>query len=63
MAKAGIACGADGLMIEVHPNPAVAVSDGPQSLTLDGFAGVMDRLRPVADAVGRSLPATVNAGV
>ena len=63
MAKAGIACGADGLIIEVHPNPAVAVSDGPQSLTLDGFAGVMDRLRPVADAVGRSLPTTVNAGV
>jgi len=63
MAKAAIACGADGLIIEVHPNPAVAVSDGPQSLTLDGFARVMEHLRPVAEAVGRSLPATVNASV
>jgi len=63
MAKAAIACGADGLMIEVHPNPAVAVSDGPQSLTLDGFARVMEHLRPVAEAVGRSLPALVNASV
>jgi 3-deoxy-7-phosphoheptulonate synthase len=38
MAMAAVACGADGLMIETHPNPPVALSDGPQSLTLDALA-------------------------
>jgi 3-deoxy-7-phosphoheptulonate synthase len=57
---AAIAAGADGVIVEVHPSPADARSDGEQSLTLDGFADLMQRLMPVARAVGRHLP--VNAG-
>jgi 3-deoxy-7-phosphoheptulonate synthase len=55
MALAGAACGADGLMIEVHNNPAVALSDGAQSLYPDQFAALMKALAPVAQAVGREL--------
>ena len=55
MACAGVAAGADGLMIEVHPNPAEAYSDGPQSLKFDNFAKLMGSVRKVAEAVGRSL--------
>jgi 3-deoxy-7-phosphoheptulonate synthase len=55
MACAGVAAGADGLMIEVHPNPAEAYSDGPQSLKFDNFARLMTSVRAVAAAVGRSL--------
>ena len=57
MALAGIAAGADGLMVEVHPNPATAVSDGQQSLTPDEFASLIGRLGGIAAAVGRRLPA------
>lgn len=42
MALAAVACGADGLMMEVHPNPAKALSDGPQSLTPENYRDVMD---------------------
>jgi len=56
MSLAAIAAGADGLMIEVHPNPAAAKSDGPQSLTGPLFADLMERLAPVARAVGRAMP-------
>jgi 3-deoxy-7-phosphoheptulonate synthase len=59
MALAGIAAGADGLLIEVHPNPAVALSDGPQSLTLPLFDQLMKKLDKVAQAVDRSLPKPV----
>ena len=55
MALASVAAGADGLLIEVHPNPAVARSDGPQQLRPDRFASLMKSLAPVAEAVGRSL--------
>jgi 3-deoxy-7-phosphoheptulonate synthase len=55
MAKAGIAAGADGLIIEVHPKPEEALSDGAQSLKPDRFASMMDRLRRVAQAVDRDL--------
>ena len=55
MAKAAVAAGADGLIIEVHPNPEVALSDGPQSLLPKTFAALMKDLRKVATAVGRSL--------
>ncbi len=55
MALAAVAAGADGLMIEVHPNPHEALSDGAQSLTPERFAALMARLRPVAQAVGREL--------
>jgi len=55
MAKAAVACGADGLIIEVHPRPEEALSDGPQSLKPSKFAQLMRELKPVAEAVGRSL--------
>ena len=55
MALAAAACGADGLMVEVHQNPPAALSDGAQSLYPEQFADLMCRLRPVADAVGRRL--------
>lgn len=53
LAKASIAAGADGLMIEVHPCPECALSDGPQSLTFDGFEALADQLRPYAQLEGR----------
>ena len=55
MAKAAVAAGADGLMIEVHPNPEVALSDGPQSLLPKKFTALMKELRAVAKVVGRTL--------
>ena len=55
MALAAAAAGADGLMIEVHPHPEQALCDGPQALTPMGFEQLMQRLAPVAVAVGRSL--------
>ncbi|MBN1526011.1 MAG: 3-deoxy-7-phosphoheptulonate synthase [Candidatus Omnitrophica bacterium] len=54
-AKAAVAAGADGLMIEVHPKPEEAFSDGEQSLVPDRFEVLMNELRPVAKAVGREL--------
>jgi 3-deoxy-7-phosphoheptulonate synthase len=56
VALAAIAAGADGLIIEVHPDPANALSDGKQSLKPEQFAGLMDRSRRLAEAVDRSLP-------
>ena len=53
VAKAAVAAGADGLLIEVHPNPKEALVDGLQSLTLSDFARLMAELRLVAKAVGR----------
>jgi 3-deoxy-7-phosphoheptulonate synthase len=55
MALAALASGADGLMVEVHPNPDEALSDGPQSLTFEQFGELMDELRRVAEALGRRL--------
>ncbi|MDK2808893.1 MAG: 3-deoxy-7-phosphoheptulonate synthase [Clostridiales bacterium] len=46
LAKASVACGADGLMIETHPDPTTALSDGPQSLTFAQFDQLMEELRP-----------------
>ena len=57
MALAGITAGADGLLVEVHPDPASAASDGPQSLTFPQFEQLMAALPAVASAVGRRLPA------
>ena len=56
LARAGVAAGADGLMIEVHPSPDHALSDGAQSLDVAEFGDLMPRLAAVAAAVGRSLP-------
>ncbi len=53
MAKAAVAAGADGLLIEVHPNPEEALVDGLQSLTPSNFAKLMGELRVIAEAVGR----------
>ncbi|MDD5095221.1 MAG: 3-deoxy-7-phosphoheptulonate synthase [Dehalococcoidia bacterium] len=53
MAKAALAAGADGLLIEVHPNPAEALVDGLQSLNFPNFEKLMKELRPIAEAVGR----------
>lgn len=53
--KAGVAAGADGLIIEVHPDPLAALSDGEQSLTPQQFAQLMAEVRLVAQAVGRTL--------
>jgi 3-deoxy-7-phosphoheptulonate synthase len=55
MSMAAVAAGADGLMIEVHPNPDHAKSDGGQSLTFENFGRLMPQLRSIAEAVGRSI--------
>lgn len=55
MARAALAAGADGLMIEVHPHPEKAWSDGPQSLTPKGFSQLMRGLDPIARACGRKV--------
>lgn len=54
LAKAAVACGADGLMIEVHNDPAHALSDGPQSLTFEQFDKLANELRPFASLAGKS---------
>lgn len=53
MAKAAVACDADGLMIEVHNDPAHALSDGPQSLTFEKFSSLTKELAPFCQLVGR----------
>ena len=55
VSRAAIAAGADGLIIEVHPHPEEALSDGAQSLRPERFAALMEHLRPIAAAVGREL--------
>ena len=55
MALAALAAGADGLLIEVHPDPESALSDGPQSLTFEMFSELMARLRRLAESLDRSL--------
>jgi 3-deoxy-7-phosphoheptulonate synthase len=53
MARAAVACGADGLIIEVHPEPDRALSDGAQSLNLSLFEGLMREVTKIAEAMGR----------
>jgi 3-deoxy-7-phosphoheptulonate synthase len=55
MSKAAIAAGADGLIIEVHNNPAKAKCDGQQSLTPEAFANLVGKLRSIAEIEGRVL--------
>ncbi len=65
MARASVAAGADGLIIEVHPNPEKALSDGPQSLDPEQFELLMTQLRTIAVAVDRKIakaPSRVKAG-
>ena len=56
LSYAAVAAGADGLMIEVHPDPETAVSDGDQSLTIPEFSEMMKTLRPFVEAAGRVMP-------
>ena len=63
MARAAIAAGADGIMVEVHPNPEAALSDGAQTLYPDQFTQLMREVRIIAEAIGRRVaePAVVGA--
>lgn len=56
MARAAVAAGADGLIIEVHPNPSEALCDGPQSLTPENFRHLMDEVRQVSKIMNRKMP-------
>jgi 3-deoxy-7-phosphoheptulonate synthase len=56
MARAAVAAGADGLIIEMHDNPEKALSDGPQSLYPDQFDRLMGELRIIAPVLGRTVP-------
>ncbi len=55
LSRAAIAVGADGIMVEVHPNPREALCDGPQSLDLPGLRSLVNELGPVAQSIGRTL--------
>ncbi len=55
LALAAVAAGADGLMIEVHPNPDLALKDGAQSLTFNNFGRLMSQLAPLVQTMGRKL--------
>jgi len=55
MCRASVAAGADGIIIEVHPEPSLALSDGLQSLTFDAYDELMDSLRPIAKAMNRPM--------
>jgi 3-deoxy-7-phosphoheptulonate synthase len=61
MARAAVAAGADGLLIEVHPTPERALSDGVQSLDPAQFATLMREARVIAEAIGRGIPVPVGA--
>jgi len=55
LSKGALAVGADGIMIEIHPDPRAALCDGPQSLPLEEYALLMDELRALAPALGRKM--------
>lgn len=61
LAKAAIAAGADGVMIECHPHPKQSVSDARQALSLDEMASLAETLEAIATAVGRTIPAGVGS--
>jgi 3-deoxy-7-phosphoheptulonate synthase len=62
VAKAAVACGADGLIIECHPEPEQSVSDARQALSLEDMVNLVNSLKPVAVSVGRSISEIVGAG-
>lgn len=62
LAKAAVACGADGLIIECHPEPEESVSDARQALSLEDMVNLVHSLNPVAASVERSVPEAVGAG-
>ena len=61
MSKAAAACGADGIIVEVHGDPARALSDGAQSLYPEQFAGLMEELRPFVEAAGMRISAAAGS--
>ncbi|MDJ0737269.1 MAG: 3-deoxy-7-phosphoheptulonate synthase [Nostocaceae cyanobacterium] len=63
LAKAAVACGADGLIIECHPEPEKSVSDARQALSLEDMVNLVESLKPVAAAVGRNISNTVGVGL
>jgi 3-deoxy-7-phosphoheptulonate synthase len=63
VAKAAVACGADGLIIECHPEPEKSVSDARQALSLEDMVNLVETLKPVATAVGRRISETKGVGV
>jgi 3-deoxy-7-phosphoheptulonate synthase len=62
MARAAVASGADGILVEVHNHPEKALSDGPQSIYPAQFASMMDELELIAPVVGRTLPRGIRVG-
>jgi len=62
MSRAAVAVGADGLLVEVHPEPEEALSDGPQSLKPEKFDAMMHEVRAVAQAIGRSIAPPLHPG-
>ena len=63
MARAGVACGADGIIVEVHHQPENALSDGPQSIYPTQFAQMMNEIERIAPVVGRTLPRGIHLNV
>ena len=63
MARAAVACGADGIIVEVHHQPEKALSDGPQSIYPDQFASMMDEMAQIAPVIGRTLPRGIHVDV
>jgi 3-deoxy-7-phosphoheptulonate synthase len=63
MARASVAAGADGVMVEVHNHPEAALSDGPQSIYPDRFARMMDEIEQIAPVVGRTLARGIQVSV
>jgi 3-deoxy-7-phosphoheptulonate synthase len=61
MARAAVASGADGIIVEVHNQPEIALSDGPQSIYPGQFATMMNELEQIAPVVGRTLPRGIHA--
>ena len=55
MARAGLAAGADGLMVEVHPDPSTAMSDGAQTLDFNEFDRLLESLRSLAEPLERNI--------
>src|SRR5256885_9612251 len=62
MARAAVAAGADGIIVEVHPHPDQALSDGAQSLYPDQFAQLMREVRVIAEVIGRRVAEPVSVG-
>jgi 3-deoxy-7-phosphoheptulonate synthase len=63
MALAALAAGADGLLVEVHPDPDSALSDGPQSLNLPGFSRLMEDVRHLGAALNRPVNPAYDDGM